>query len=297
MIKASDLIGKFQYAIDNDWGYTWGSAGILWTQAKQNQKVNYMVSHYGTSWKTNSEAKSSTYYYTALYGSKWIGHYVADCSGLFAWAFRELGGSIAHGSNSIWDRYCSSKGDLSKGIRTDGKQLKNGTAVFVNPKGNDRTHIGLYIGNGTVIEAASTQKGVITSAITDKKWVEWGELKAVSYEGGDEPTPVEKPILRRGDSGPFVKLAQQDLLDKGYSLGKYGADGKFGAVTEDAVKRFQQNNGLTSDGVINSATWEALERKTPVTILYTVHIPHLTEYQADALVTQYPGAFKEEERM
>ena len=29
---------------------------------------------------------------------------------------------------------------------------------------------------------------------------------------------------------------------------------------------------------------------------YTVHIPHLTEQQAEALVSQYPNAWKEEQR-
>ena len=31
-----------------------------------------------------------------------------------------------------------------------------------------------YIGNGKVIEAASTQKGVVKSNASDKKWTHWG---------------------------------------------------------------------------------------------------------------------------
>jgi uncharacterized protein YgiM (DUF1202 family) len=46
----------------------------------------------------------------------------------------------------------------------------------------------LYIGNGIVIEAAGAKSGVITSKVTDKKWVEWGELKGVLY-GDPEPVP------------------------------------------------------------------------------------------------------------
>jgi hypothetical protein len=297
-MKSSELIAKFQYALDNKWGYIWGTAGVQWTQAKQTQKVNYMVNKYGTGWKNNSEAKSDNYYYAAKEGSKWIGHMVADCSGLFVWAFKQYGQSIYHGSNSIWNRYCTSKGEITaSGNKQDGSAVKPGSAVFVYRKEKDnRSHIGLYIGGGVVIEAAHTGVGVITSKITDKKWVEWGELTGVTYEGGDEPLPDVKPTLKKGDHGPYVKEAQEALLKKGYDIGRWGADGKFGAATEDAVRRFQRDAGLTADGVIGEDTWKALEKDTPVTILYTVTIPHLTEYQAEALVKQHAGATKTEER-
>ena len=54
MIQANALIDKFKYALDNKWGYIWGAAGILWTEARQKQKVNYMVNKYGTTWQKNS---------------------------------------------------------------------------------------------------------------------------------------------------------------------------------------------------------------------------------------------------
>lgn len=297
MIRATDLIRLFKQALDEGWGYIWGQWGATWTQAKQNQKVNYMVANYGSGWKTSAAAKENNYYYSALYGSRWIGKRVADCSGLFRRAFDQLGGAISHSSNRIWEGYCAKQGKLQNGARTDGLILKPGTAVFVHPAGKNRTHIGLYIGDGLVIEASGTQTGVIRSSVTHKKWVEWGELKNVSYEGGDEPMPDYKPILRKGDKGSFVTLAQTMLHNKGYDLGKYGVDGSFGSATEEAVKRFQRDAGLQpQDGIIGPATWEALEKQTPVTTLYTVSIPHLTVAQADALIAQYAGASKIEER-
>jgi hypothetical protein len=304
MIRASDLVAKFQYALDNRWGYIWGAAGILWTSAKQKQKIDYMVSKYGTSWKTNSEAKNDNYYYSAKDGTKWINHYVADCSGLFAWAFKQLGGAIAHGSNSIWDRYCSSKGKLKDGRRTDGQPLLPGTAFFVYKAEKDnRSHIGLYIGNGLVIEAAGTNDGVITSSVAKSKWAEWGQLKDVSYEGiepGPEPVPPVppepdvRPTLRRGNKGPYVKEAQELLLKLGYPLPRYGADGDFGAETENAVKTFQKEHALSIDGVIGKRTWEALLDGSPRETLYAVTISGLDLTQARALCNNYPGATMKE---
>ena len=165
MIKASDLIEKFQYALDNKWGYIWGKSGQVWTQKDQNAASREM---------------------TVKYGAKWIGHTVADCSGLFRWAYKQLGGEISHGSNLIYDGHCKAKGRLSGGRRTDGQELLPGTAVFTGTDG-DHGHIGLYIGGGEVIEAASTQQGVIKSKVTASKWTYWGELKAVDYAKEDEP--------------------------------------------------------------------------------------------------------------
>jgi len=81
---------------------------------------------------------------------------VADCSGLFTWAFKQLGGFMYHGSNTMWNKYCTAKGKLVNGRRSDGKELKPGTAVFVLKNGDDRSHVGLYIGGGKVIEASGT---------------------------------------------------------------------------------------------------------------------------------------------
>lgn len=185
MIRTDDLIAKFQYALDNHWGYILTATHTKWTQALQNQKVEFMVKNFGSDWKNNASAKKNSSYTAALYGSKWIGHWVTDCSGLFAWSFKELGGYMYHGSNTMWKKYCVSQGKLVNGKRDDGKELKPGTAVFVLKGTSDRSHVGLYIGNGTVIEASGTQTGVITSSITNKKWCEWGELKGVDYNNKD----------------------------------------------------------------------------------------------------------------
>lgn len=191
LIKTGDLIIKFQYALDNKWGYILNTWHTKWSQALQNSKVNYMENKYGSNWKNSSTAKTDSSYTAAMYGSRWVGKYVTDCSGLFYWAFKELGGYMYHGSNTMWNKYCTSKGKLSQGKRSDGQELKPGTAVFVLKNGSDRSHVGLYIGNGKVIEASGTQVGVITSDITNKKWAEWGELKGVDYNTSS--TVITKP--------------------------------------------------------------------------------------------------------
>ena len=191
MISTTDLIGKFQQALDDNWGYIWGTAGELWTAAKQAQIE-----------KTTDENREMS----RKYGSKWIGHWVADCSGLFSWAFAQLGGYMYHGSNTMWDKYCTIQGELINGQREDGKTLLPGTAVFTyNKSKKKRGHVGLYIGDGLVIEAEGTIKGVITSKVTASKWVEWGQLKGVSYTN---PEPIPVPAGKAVVIGKNVALRQ-----------------------------------------------------------------------------------------
>lgn len=297
MIKAQDLIDKFWLSYNENWGYIYGMKHVVWSQARQD---NYVKAYSGDSDRAMS----------CKYGAKWIGHIVTDCSGLFAWWFEQLGGAIAHGSNSIWDRYCSDKGTLKAGKKSNGSELKPGTAVLTTKDGR-HNHIGLYVGGDTVIEAKGAQYGVTTSKLTDKRWTAWGELKGVEYGAAPaEETPpweepakedkVDRPTIRKGSKGDAVKEMQQLLMDRGYNLGKWGADGDFGSATEAAVKAFQKDNGLTADGICGPKTWAKLLQggtvndpmKDPT---YRVIINGLDLAQARALCNNYPGSKMEEE--
>ena len=48
------------------------------------------------------------------------------------------------------------------------------------------------------------------------------------------------------------------LIAGGYDVGKYGADGEFGADTEKAVRTFQRENELDVDGIAGKDTVTAL---------------------------------------
>lgn len=187
MISYSAIIDLFKKALSEEWGYIWGTAGETWTQSKQNDAVN----QYNKAVDNNDQKGIDRWEMAAKYGQKWIGKHVADCSGLFAWAFKQKNGYMPHGSNSIWKGYLSNKGDLKSGKRTDGKQLLPGTAVFKVRNGSDYYHIGLYVGDNKVIEAQGTKAGVTTSKIS--AWHAWGEMKNVSY-AEKEAIPVSEPI-------------------------------------------------------------------------------------------------------
>ena len=218
VVKPADLINKFLYAYNNKWGYILGKWHTQWTAENQNSKISYMKNKYGANWKTNTNAKKDNSYTAAMYGDRWIGNWVTDCSGLFYWAFKELGGYMYHGSNTMWKSYCTDQGKLNNGKRSDGRALKPGTAVFTCKETGDRSHVGLYIGNSQVIEASGTQVGVIMSSITNTKWNEWGELKGVDYEVVEETNSnkhyatvnATRVALRSGPGTSYTVLTRVD---------------------------------------------------------------------------------------
>ena len=293
MISAKDLINLFQQALKDKWGYIWGTAGERWTALKQTNLE-----------KTTDPDRALG----RAYGSKWIGHKVADCSGLFSWSFHQLGGTMYHGSHTMFLKWCSAKGELKNGKRTDFAALKPGTAVFVWD-GRKYTHVGLYVGGDTVIEAMGTINGVTTTKVTAGKWTHWGELTGILYENAEsavsensEPVqPAGKPILRKGSKGAAVTELQTMLLKLGYDLGSCGIDGDFGKATEAAVRSFQSDHRLAVDGVVGKNTWAELEKSLnqiagkPSEETYSVTICGLDFSQAQALQRNYPGSVIEKE--
>ena len=85
---------------------------------------------------------------------------------------------------------------------------------------------------------------------TDEKF-----LDAPHFQLDNTPEPQFTKTLKLGDKGEEVKSLQSKLIAKGYKL---VADGDFGNKTLEAVKDFQNRNGLTSDGIVGRMTWSKL---------------------------------------
>lgn len=63
-------------------------------------------------------------------------------------------------------------------------------------------------------------------------------------------------VLSRGCRGNDVKTLQAEL--------HLYEDGIFGALTEEAVKVFQQQHGLKIDGIVGEKTWAAIVGRSPI---------------------------------
>ncbi|MEJ6484906.1 peptidoglycan-binding domain-containing protein [Nostoc punctiforme UO1] len=63
------------------------------------------------------------------------------------------------------------------------------------------------------------------------------------------------PTLYFGSSGLAVRVLQRLLVANGYAV---RVDGIYGALTETAVKAFQNQQNLGTDGIVGQRTWRAL---------------------------------------
>lgn len=138
-----------------------------------------------------------------------------DCSGAFVWAYKQLGATIEHGSNSI--------AHLRVGEYVPVSEAKPGYAVFKlrpwreDDNGNrwfdqqpgDCYHIGLMGRDGRVFNAQSTKTGFVASPAS-QNWAFAAPLKAVSYsddkEGGE--TMFGNATVKTQTAGSYVNLRE-----------------------------------------------------------------------------------------
>jgi len=66
-------------------------------------------------------------------------------------------------------------------------------------------------------------------------------------------------MLQQGASGDAVTKIQQALIDAGFPLPQFGADGSFGNETKSALKDFQRASSLVDDGIVGRSTMSALD--------------------------------------
>lgn len=148
--------------------------------------------------------------------------------------------------------------------------LKSG--AFVELTGSKYTDQPDYLGAGDILVTKTNGHTVVATSNGDK------------YEGSVEvkPKTFGVDVLRKGDEGEAVKLMQTYLKELGYDLGSSGIDSDFGSKTEDALKAFQKDNNLTTDGEFGEKSYAALMAK----IEKKNDIPTITPAAADNLTVK-----------
>jgi cell wall-associated NlpC family hydrolase len=81
-----------------------------------------------------------------------------DCSGLVVWAFGQYGISLPHYTGDLWN----------SGVHISRNELEPGDLVFFYA---DISHVGIYIGNGLMVDAATYGEGVLVQPVTWSNYV------------------------------------------------------------------------------------------------------------------------------
>lgn len=92
------------------------------------------------------------------------------------------------------------------------------------------------------------------------------DLRAPRFQGDPDLEAIYdgEKLAKNGSKGPHIVTLQQALIDSGFPLPKYQADGSFGSETLNAVKMFQAAIGFSKtdqDGVVGKKTMEALDAR------------------------------------
>jgi len=212
-----------------------------------------------------------------------------DCRGLTDWLLKQVGIDLAgEGATSQYN--------------TDANWVRKGTideipqdivcCVFRRKKGSTRTmeHTGMYLGGDLYVDCSVNVK------TGTKNWTHYA-IPAGLYSEEEIPVSTKRPTLRKGSEGETVRELQERLIALGYDCGTKGADGKFGAKTEEAVKEFQRKHGLKVDGIVGENTWAELDKAdAPKEQTYKIRMYGLTFDQVEQIRRVCPTAQCEVEK-
>ena len=169
-----------------------------------------------------------------------------DCAQLSLACMKAVDIPLVSGANSQWLKTVfQAKGEIADLPRDK-------VCLVFRKDGKVMGHVGVYLGDGTVVHAKGHDYGVVRQDIDDVTFTHWG-IPSGLYDDG-------LPTLRKGNSGEYVRLMQEAIAKAGIEVDQ---DGKFGSNTEAAVKAFQKKNGLTADGICGPKTWVALKPYLP----------------------------------
>lgn len=163
--NAADLVRYAENAWRSGWGYVWGSFGNVLTESEFAYKLRQYPDGVGR--------------YQNFIEANWLGRRTADCVGLIkGYGWLDAGSmTIRYGTNGMPDigadamyQRASVKGPISTIPEVPG------LAVWRSG------HIGVYIGNGQVIEAMGTKYGVVRTQMAERNFTHWLEIPYIHYE-------------------------------------------------------------------------------------------------------------------
>ena len=163
--NAADLVTYAIHAWKSGWGYVWGTYGCVLTDPLFAYKLEQYPDGVGN--------------YEDFIRANWLGGRTTDCVGLikgYGWLNPETL-SIDYATNGMPDIGANQMYYAASVSGTiDTMPDKPGLAVWHDG------HIGVYIGDGYVIEAMGTKYGVVKTELAGRGWTHWLEIEYINYD-------------------------------------------------------------------------------------------------------------------
>lgn len=116
--------------------------------------------------------------YESFIRANWLGRRTADCVGLikgYGW-LDASSGAIRYGTNGMPD-YGANQMYQSAAVKGEMSSMPEVKGLAVWKPG----HIGVYIGNGYVVEAMGTKYGVVRTKVEGRGWRGWCKVPSIDY--------------------------------------------------------------------------------------------------------------------
>lgn len=149
-----------------------------------------------------------------------------DCSGLIVCFFL---------SNNLIDSDTNASGLYSKCKGIKQSDLKAGDLVF-HHNGTKIHHVGVYIGDNTVIHAKGRDVGVVKEKFSANDWNRFGRYDKLQEQESEEIKMVELKITNPLTKSDAICELQEALNRLGYDCGE--PDGICGKNTMKAIQQF-----------------------------------------------------------
>lgn len=181
-----------------------------------------------------------------------------DCSGAFYYAYKKLGSYMYHGSNTMWRKYTKKKGrineiDLVPGMAVfkcrDWTSSQSSNGWYEKDPG-DVYHVGMYVGNGNVVEAKSKKAGVVVTSINT--WHYAAELIDTIYdsieaeENNDFAAFIGTVTINSGylnmRSGPSTSYSREAKAYNGDMLSIVGEQGDWYIADQEGKSLYVSKN-------------------------------------------------------
>ena len=162
--NADDLVQYALHAYQEHWGYVWGTFGHVLTESLFEAKL----AQYPDALASSADFIRQT----------WVGGRTTDCVGLikgYGWLDAETE-EIVYNTNDMPDISANEMYHAASVSGTiDTIPETPGLAVWHDG------HIGVYIGNGEVVEAMGTRYGVVKTKLEGGRWTHWLKIPYISY--------------------------------------------------------------------------------------------------------------------
>ena len=173
-----DLVIWAKTALNEHWGYVWGTYGQVLTSGLLEAKLEQYPDAVGG-------------YYDFIVAN-WLGKRTADCIGLikgYSW-LDDVTHETVYASNGMPDIGADQmyEAAVEKGPISTIPEIP-GLAVW------KPGHIGIYFGNGQVIEAAGTRIGVIQSSLYNGTFTHWLKIPYINYIEEEEEIPDDDVVI------------------------------------------------------------------------------------------------------